>query len=632
MANYRSGPAPKITGNPQGRKGGGGASWPKALCIIFVTIKRLALKKYVFLFFAFLPYCLSAQTHKDSIGLPDSTLKEMHALLQESEALRIRDSIRAALLYDELNATKSPSVAKQQELQAELDRVRDQDSLRTMQQRQAIDALRNKTPGRPVTLFYDTLFVIYAPLGSFSSLQRADDARSRIKALYEDPFFDPDSLTIKHQYGLLNVCYGKENITSISHVDGLWINGPTDSLARAYRQKIEDQVLYFKMEYSARNVWKRIGYVIVALTLLLLGTLLLRRAFAKMEHWLSARSIALSKGIRLRNYQLFTPEYIFSALKQIVAIARTLVVLLYIYFTITFIFSIFPSTHSWTDTLIGWVVQPVKKILRSTLDYLPNLITILVVLIVVRVVLRLFRFFTIEVERGILNLRGFHKEWARPTYNIIRFLVFAFAFVIIFPYLPGSESDAFKGVSVFLGILLSIGSSSAISNTIAGLVITYMRPFKVGDWIKVNDIIGQVMEKTALVTRMRTIHNEDVTVPNSTIMANHTINYSSCGNEPGLILHATVTIGYGVPWPKVHGLLVAAAKSTPDVDLEKEPFVFQKSLDDFYITYEINVFTKKPEKMYFITSALYEQIQNHFDEAGVEIMSPQQVQLRKQKS
>src|SRR5690606_18946726 len=219
----------------------------------------------------------------------------------------------------------------------------------------------------------------------------------------------------------------------------------------------------------------------------------------------------------------------------------------------------FPITRSWSETLTHWVLDPIRHMLTATYEYLPRLITIVVLLILGRYVAKLLRYFSLEVERGALKIRGFHPEWARPTYIIVRFLWFAFIFVLIFPYLPGSDSSAFKGVSVFLGILFSIGSSSAVSNTIAGFIIIYIRPFRVGDWLKVSDVTGRVMEKTFLITRVRTINNEDVTVPNSAILAGHTINYSSAAEENGLIVSAKAGFVYDLEPEFVHKLLREAA-------------------------------------------------------------------------
>jgi small-conductance mechanosensitive channel len=201
-------------------------------------------------------------------------------------------------------------------------------------------------------------------------------------------------------------------------------------------------------------------------------------------------------------------------------------------------------------------------------------------------------------------------------------------FVLIFPYLPGSDSEIFRGVSVFIGILFSLGSSSAISNIIAGIVITYMRPFKIGDRIKIGEMTGDVIEKTLLVTRLRTPKLEEITIPNSSVLSGNTINYSSNTKNEGLIIHSTVTIGYDVPWKDMHQALIDAALRTPEIINQPQPFVLQTSLDDFYVSYQINAYVKEVNRLAAIYSGLHQNIQDVCNERGIEIMSPHYRALR----
>lgn len=227
-----------------------------------------------------------------------------------------------------------------------------------------------------------------------------------------------------------------------------------------------------------------------------------------------------------------------------------------------------------------------------------------------------------ELEKGTLTLPGFNKDWAIPTFKIVRFLIIAMAVIIIYPYLPGSDSKAFEGVSILLGLVLSLASASAIANMIAGLVLTYMNAFKLGDRVKIADTSGDVVEKTLMATRIRTIKNVDITIPNAMVLSSHIINFSSSAKDSGLILHTTVTIGYDVPWQKVHELLINAALESQYINKEPKPFILQTSLDDFYVSYELNAYTSEPGIMAKIYSEIHSNIQNKFNEAGVEIMSP----------
>lgn len=278
----------------------------------------------------------------------------------------------------------------------------------------------------------------------------------------------------------------------------------------------------------------------------------------------------------------------------------------------------------WTATLLQWILSPAGKALKGIIGFLPDLFSILVIVFIFRYTIKGIKYFEELVEKGQIELRGFHADWAQPTFRILKFLLYAFMLVLIFPYLPGSGSPAFQGVSVFIGILFSLGSSSAIANMVAGLVITYMRPFKIGDRVKIDDITGDVVEKTTLVTRIRTIKNEDVTVPNSTVLLSSTTNYSTNTRAPesGLIMHTTVTIGYDVPWKDMHQALINAAIRTDMILKKPEPFVLQTSLDDFYVSYQINCYTREANQQVNIYSQLHQNIQDCCNEAGIEIMSP----------
>jgi small-conductance mechanosensitive channel len=199
---------------------------------------------------------------------------------------------------------------------------------------------------------------------------------------------------------------------------------------------------------------------------------------------------------------------------------------------------------------------------------------------------------------------------------------------MVFPYLPGSGSEGFRGVSAFVGLMVSFGAAPAIANLIAGIIITYMRPFKTNDRVKIADATGDILGKDLLVVRMRTIKNVDITIPNALVLANHIINFSSSAKSHGLILNTTITIGYDAPWKRVHALLIEAAKRLEGILPTPEPFVLQTTLDDSYVAYEINAYTDRPNEMASLYSRLNESIQDVFNEAGVEILSPKFAAVR----
>jgi len=256
------------------------------------------------------------------------------------------------------------------------------------------------------------------------------------------------------------------------------------------------------------------------------------------------------------------------------------------------------------------------------LNYLPNLFYIIVIGAVMYYVLKFLRVLAREIERGNIRIPGFYPEWVFPTYKIVRFLLIALTAVLIYPYLPGENSPAFKGIGLFIGVLFSLGSTSAVANVIAGIIIIYARGFRAGDWVKIGDNTGEITALTMLATHLQTIRNEEVIIPNSVVLSNYVTNYSMQARIKGLILHTSVTIGYEEPWRDVHELLIQAALKTKDILREPAPFVLQNALQDSYVQYEINAYTDQPKRMVYIYSDLHGNIQDCFFAAGIEIMSP----------
>lgn len=299
---------------------------------------------------------------------------------------------------------------------------------------------------------------------------------------------------------------------------------------------------------------------------------------------------------------------------------------------LSFSFSFFPATQNVSASMVHWFRAPAESILYGFLGYLPNLGFLIVWCSFIFFLLRILGVISRWVDSSLIAIPGFHPEWAEPTYRILAFLIIAFALVVAFPYLPGGGSPAFQGVSIFIGVLVSIGSGSAIGNIISGIILTYTRAFKIGDRVKIGEQVGDVIEKSAFVTRIRTIKNEDVVIPNSSVMTSHIVNYMEGKHQGGLILNTTVTIGYDVPWPKVHQMLIHAALNTDGVLSQPCPFVFQTALHDFNVAYQINAYTDRPEQMARLYSDLYRNILDGCQEHQIELTSPHFHVIRQQQS
>lgn len=288
----------------------------------------------------------------------------------------------------------------------------------------------------------------------------------------------------------------------------------------------------------------------------------------------------------------------------------------------------FPWTRGAARASSRFALDAVWGVLGDIAGYLPKAFYVVVLVVVTRLGLKLVRAAFHELEVGRVSVAGFHADWAAPTYKLVRLLVLALAAVAVFPYLPGAGSPAFQSVSIFVGVLVSLGSSSAVANAVGGVILTYMRPFVVGDRIRVGEAEGVVVRTSLLALRLRTDWNEEITIPSSAVLAGHVKNYSAQARRAGLLVHTSVTIGYGVPWRQVHGLLTAAATGCEGLEASPAPFVRQTGLDDFYVRYLLVATCRSPERLPAILSRLHERIQDEFARAGVEIMSPHVTALR----
>jgi small-conductance mechanosensitive channel len=500
---------------------------------------------------------------------------------------------------------------------------------RQAQQRPApADTVHSAPAGAPVVFNGDTLFRIQAPLGPFTAADRAAAVSDRLERVAKDPALRHDTLVTVVRGGTANLLIGDVVVASVTAADAEDAGLSRDSLAAVHAASIAAAL-------AGQSLWANVRVLAFGLLFTLLATAvlvallkLLAHAFprvqAKLESWRGTRI----PGLRIQRLEILSASRVTDGLLGLARILRVLIIVVLLFYYLPLVFSFFPWTRGFAGTLLSYVLTPLGQAGRGFVAYLPDLFAIAVIVVVVRYLLKFIHLFFLGIERGAITIPGFYRDWGEPTYKIVRFLVIVFAAVMMYPYLPGSDTDAFKGISIFLGVLVSFGSSSAIANIIAGVVMTYMRPFQIGDRVKISDTVGDVVRKTLLVTRVRTIKNVDVTIPNAMVLASHITNYNSSAKERGLILHTSVSIGYNAPWPRVHELLIAAAAATDGVLKNPKPFVFQTALHDFYVNYELNAYTEKPNQMARIYSDLHENIQNEFNEAGVEIMSPHYTALR----
>ncbi|MEP7229917.1 MAG: mechanosensitive ion channel domain-containing protein [Ginsengibacter sp.] len=565
---------------------------------------------------------------KDSINKKNDSLnsvilEDYNNKIAKIEEQRKTDSIQKVELETQLNSLKTTDNLKKEELQKKLQDLKDKEVERISQKKAQIDSLRHTAIGFPVIGFFnDTLFLIYNKLGSFSAKDRADAITSRVYALAADLRFTPDSLKLSEAETTEDLVFGETIITSVSENDALWNNDTKREVATKFKNIIGDAVMKYKSETSLATLAKEIGLALLVIVVIVVLIVYISKLFKWTAKKIQDEEDKRLMGIKIKNYTLFDAKREVNFLLNVNTILKWLIILLSIYIALPILFGIFPWTKNFAEVLFGYILNPVKKIASALWNYLPNIITIIVIVIVFRYVLKGIHFLKTEIENGELHIAGFYPDWANPTYQIVRVLIFAFMIIVIFPYLPGSDSPVFRGVSVFLGFLFTFGSAGSLSNIIAGLVLTYMRLFKLGDRVKIGDVTGDVIEKSMLVTRIRTIKNEIISIPNSTVMSSHTINYSSDAPEKGLIIHTTVTIGYDVPWKDMHQALIDAALRIELILKEPVPYVLQTSLEDFYVSYQINAYVREANKQSLIYSHLHQNIQDVCNERGIEILSP----------
>ncbi|WP_424963630.1 mechanosensitive ion channel domain-containing protein [Ekhidna sp.] len=578
---------------------------------------------------AFAQDSLRADSIERRVNSLTQQLETYERLLEQNSEKRKQDSLARADLLRKIQLLQESDRVNKASLREQVREIEQRDSMRNAMQRERILNLRKSTKGFLVAPFGDSLFTVYTKLGPVMAEERAKNVTEKIELLVRDDYFYQDSLLIVSHDGTIDVMYNDLIVTSVSDWDALWMVGITkDSLANNYKATILDFVSNTRNRSTVQNIAARIGLVFLIIGGVILVLYFIRRLANGLQGWIVVNKKKHFTGVRIKSYELLPPDlHLEVGLKSISILKWGLYVLTF-YLSLPLVFGLFPFTRGWAQTLLNWILGPAENIWNSFWNYLPNVFTIAVIYLITIYLVKFLKFIASEIENGHLSLPGFYSDWAMPTYRLVKLLVYAFMLVMIWPYLPGSDSDIFKGVSVFIGLLISFGSTSAIANAVAGLVITYMRPFKLGDRVKIGEVTGEIVEKTLLVTRVRTAKNEDITVPNSSILTGHTVNYSSSSKELGLILNTSVTIGYDVPWRKVHELLVEAAVATDGINISREPFVLQTSLDDWYVSYQLNAYTDVPERMAGIYSELHANIQDKFNEAEIEIMSPRYSAVR----
>jgi small-conductance mechanosensitive channel len=473
----------------------------------------------------------------------------------------------------------------------------------------------------PVTVDGETLFLVRG-VTSYPAGQRAGEIAARIRTLAADRNVGSSSLALEAEPGVTWIQAGGQRIMGVLDEDARIEQVDRNVLALTYQQRIGTAIDRYREAREPNRLARHTVYSLIATVVLLAAGYIGRRLVRRLRASLEQRYQTRVQDLHIQAFHIVRAKQIWHLLTAVLNIAWGLGVLAMVVIYLRYIFRLFPWTYGMGNGLVAIMVAPLQTMANGLINEIPNLAFLAVLVAVTRYVLKMVRMFFQSIADGLVTMPEFDPDWAWPTYRLVRLLIVALAVIVAYPYVPGSESDAFKGVSLFIGVIFSLGSSSLIGNVIAGYSMTYRSPFKVGDRVQIGNHVGAVERTRLLVTHLRTPKNEIIIVPNSSILAGEVVNFTTLARERGLILHTTVGIGYETPWRQVEAMLIEAAMRTPGLLQEPPPFVLQRALGDFCVTYEINAYCRTPEGMLALYSVLHQNILDVFNDYGVQIMTP----------
>lgn len=488
---------------------------------------------------------------------------------------------------------------------------------------QADNTTGNAVDGYPVVLNGQELFRIKQGIpGAASAAERAKLINERLVKVANDAAISPDEIQVENTGNESIVKAGETvllTIRSVDQVEGI----SHQDLANQAVQLIRPAILEYRQERSLERRVQGIILAILSTLGLFLFLLLLQRFSSKLLTRIRLARQANTLEFRIQNFQILGSDATSYLLSSLLKLLRLALVVLSFYLYLPFLLSQFPATQALGKSIFNDIAYRINQITNAFVQYLPNLVTIAVIVLFTYYLIQFAKLVIVELGRDDAY-PWFYPEWIAPTIRLASILLVAIGCIIAAPYLPGFNSPAFQGVSLFLGALLTLGSSSAVSNAIAGIILIYTRAFRIGDMVRIGEMLGEVVEKSLFVTRILTPKKEVITLPNASVLSGNVVNYSAIARESKshLLLHTTITLGYDIPWRKIHDVLIEAAKATEYIVTDPQPFVLQTSLNDFHVSYELNAYTRHPRLMPRIYSDLHQNIQDYCNQAGIEILSP----------
>lgn len=476
----------------------------------------------------------------------------------------------------------------------------------------------------PVKLDGNVLFNLRG-VSSFPAEKRSSDVSKRIKKAAADYSIQPEMVKIVQEDDHSKIYAGNQLIVKIFDADADLEGIKRDLLTQTIEFKIKSSIELYRTERSRPVVIKHIKQALLASVILIAILIALLWFIRRLDTALQDRIKKKIESVENISFNLIKSNQIWRIFHVLIKTLRTIVILLSIVFFVDYVLSLFPWTNAFSKYTLNLILNPIKDFGTAFLNYIPKFVFLFFIYFITKYVLKLIKLFFIGIKEGNIVLKDFNPEWSISTFKIVKLFIVAFAIVISYPYIPGSDSIAFKGVSVFVGVLFSLGSSSFIGNIIAGYTMIYRGAFKKGDRIEVDNQIGIVEEQRLMVTRLRSHKNEEILIPNSVLVNSKIVNYTVKAQDLGLILHTIVGIGYETPWRQVDAMLKLAANRTEGILKNPPPFVLKKALADFSVNYEINGYCKDLDRINTIYSALHQNILDVFNENDVQIMTPSYV-------
>ena len=536
---------------------------------------------------------VEAQTTKEVSKISDQ-LNETTEILDRVDSVQQADSATRLDLESELSQLRSSDRMMRTILKAKIDSIKKVTEERNVRIKNQVDSLRENVAGIPVVFNKDTIFSIYSKLGPFQAIDRALTIQGKIEKLAGDYSYSEQKFRLEHGEESSDVYYDEIILLSVTDRDAFWMDTRRQDLAMTYKYIIEKSIA----NYLDENDLVKMFFRIILMLVIILG---LYYMVKYMNKWFSLFLKAIAKlgkryfkGLHIGEYEILNIEKQRVIVLWFMNVIKWFVIAVVLYLSVPLIFSLFPATENVANTMIEYVSTPLVRIFWSAVGFIPELVTIAIILVLTYYFVRFLRFLSVEIEHEILKIPGFYPDWARPTYNLLRIMVYAFAFAVIYPYLPGSNSPVFQMVLIFLALLIALGSMSSVANVIAGLVITYMRPFKIGDRVKVGETVGDVVEKTLLITRIRTLKNVEVTVPNSAILNGQTVNFSSAASTGGLKLSLDVFFSAVDDREKIERVLMESALLCDGVLTDPKPHSVISGISDSEIYVKWHVFIANP--------------------------------------